>query len=411
MITNIEYIRNPTSEEYNNIKKYFNSDIGIDKVLVYKIRLCGNLVDRDLDSFTANALKELASKMIGVIGIKNHEADVDNVHSRLYNCYTEIDKSRTNEFGEPLEFVVGEAYTIVSDGNEKFVDGLSAGLFKEVSIGFKEGETLCSICGKPSGSCGHEVGKIYENEMCIRRINGVEDAYEWSFVPIPAQLECGVVKRFQYKKEVSKKMKGLKALILKAASSLPSEEASELLDGLNENTEPETEEVKALKEKIEELETKLKGYEAGEDGEEEDAEEEEPKTIEDVIAEIVDGLNPVNDTMRQLGCKAIADKVSMGEDGVIAGAEEAKKMLEGEEYKPLFKPADSSSEIEEEQVDEKAEEMEQSGTAVKGFKATTKPKFEQEVEKKSAEPKFTKTKSSGKTGIFKAANRSKYEEV
>lgn len=424
MITNIEKLRNPTIEEYNEIKKYFNGEIALDDILVYKVRLCNNLVDRDLDCFTHNALENIAEKMVGVIGIKDHFDTVENTHSRLFKCYVVKDENRTNEFDELLEFVVGEAYTIVNGSNNEFIDGLSAGLIKEVSIGFREGITYCSICGKDLSSCGHKVGDVYEGERCIRRIDSVNDVYEWSFVPIPAQLECGVVKRFQHKKEVKGKMKGIKALILKGAANLPSKEASQVIESLEDGTITESEEVKVLRKKVKELEEKLKAYEV--DGGEGEG---KVKTPEEIISDIIDELKPVNAKMGDIARSLIADIVKADDDGNIVGAEEARELLKGEEYKPLFRSeqteeVEASDEIEDEEDDitedvTTTEDIVDGDDSNKGcgdkiYKSASKRKYEtieEKIETKKAEPKFTKVKSTGQTGIFKAAIKNKYEEV
>mgnify|MGYP001072091565 CR=1 FL=1 len=52
----------------------------------------------------------------------------------------------------------------------------------------------CSICGGDYGSCGHTAGKRYDGALCYVTLQEPTDAYEWSFVAVPAQRRAGVIK-------------------------------------------------------------------------------------------------------------------------------------------------------------------------------------------------------------------------
>ena len=57
--------------------------------------------------------------------------------------------------------------------------------------------SVCSICGNDihdRSLCSHEKGRLYEGKRCIVRLAEPVDAYEWSFVAVPAQPMAGVVK-------------------------------------------------------------------------------------------------------------------------------------------------------------------------------------------------------------------------
>ena len=47
-----------------------------------------------------------------------------------------------------------------------------------------------------SGSCRHVKGETYGTKLCFTQLEEPQDAYEWSFVAVPAQREAGVLKRF-----------------------------------------------------------------------------------------------------------------------------------------------------------------------------------------------------------------------
>ena len=74
---------------------------------------------------------------------------------------------------------------------EEAIDG---GILREVSVGCAMGKALCSICGQEYGTCCHRKGETYEGEVCICELHDPVDAYEMSFVAVPAQPGSGVTK-------------------------------------------------------------------------------------------------------------------------------------------------------------------------------------------------------------------------
>ena len=59
----------------------------------------------------------------------------------------------------------------------------------------------CSICGKDmkKHGCKHIKGTYYGKKLCHGILNEAKDAYEWSFVAVPAQKNAGVTKAFDTK--------------------------------------------------------------------------------------------------------------------------------------------------------------------------------------------------------------------
>ena len=45
-----------------------------------------------------------------------------------------------------------------------------------------------------SSSCSHRGGKKYGDKECFFTLSDISDAYEWSFVAVPAQINAGVTK-------------------------------------------------------------------------------------------------------------------------------------------------------------------------------------------------------------------------
>ena len=73
---------------------------------------------------------------------------------------------------------------------------IEGGIKKEVSVGCSMGRSVCSICGAEQGGCRHVKGQVYGEKLCFAELQEPVDAYEWSFVAVPAQRGAGVLKRF-----------------------------------------------------------------------------------------------------------------------------------------------------------------------------------------------------------------------
>lgn len=84
--------------------------------------------------------------------------------------------------------------------NEGLIAEIAGGIKKEVSVSCAVSRCVCSICGHDihdRGLCSHVKGRTYEGKRCIARLADPTDAFEWSFVAVPAQPRAGVVKGFR----------------------------------------------------------------------------------------------------------------------------------------------------------------------------------------------------------------------
>ena len=61
-------------------------------------------------------------------------------------------------------------------------------------MGCSMGRAVCSICGSDYGTCGHQKGQAYDGQICCAILQEPMDAYEFSFVAVPAQRSAGVMK-------------------------------------------------------------------------------------------------------------------------------------------------------------------------------------------------------------------------
>ena len=90
-----------------------------------------------------------------------------------------------------------------NDAAAPTIDAIEAGILREVSVGVAVKTATCSICGtdKAHGYCEHRPGKAYDGTLCTVELGDPADAYEVSFVAVPAQREAGVVKSYGGDKE------------------------------------------------------------------------------------------------------------------------------------------------------------------------------------------------------------------
>ena len=87
---------------------------------------------------------------------------------------------------------------VKSEKNKDLILEIDAGIKKEISVGCCVKSKICSICGADhkESSCLHTPGEIYDDKICFLTLSQPLDAYEWSFVAVPAQINAGVIKNY-----------------------------------------------------------------------------------------------------------------------------------------------------------------------------------------------------------------------
>ena len=106
------------------------------------------------------------------------------------------DPDRRTRAGEVYCALRADAYMVRSPENQGLILEIDGGIKKEVSVGCSIGKKVCSICGadRQEATCGHQPGKKYGGRLCYTLLEDPTDAYEWSFVAVPAQPAAGVTK-------------------------------------------------------------------------------------------------------------------------------------------------------------------------------------------------------------------------
>ena len=186
--------RTPSAEELELINKYTRRALKAEEVYVFSVALCDNEVDRDGERFTAESLFALEKLFVGRTGIFDHEPSAKNQAARIFSCRTERVEGRKTALGDDYLRLTARAYIPVNGSTKALTDAIDSGIVKEVSVGCSVGGTRCSVCGQDIYSCGHKKGEIYNGKLCVGELVDPRDAYEWSFVAVPAQREAGVIK-------------------------------------------------------------------------------------------------------------------------------------------------------------------------------------------------------------------------
>lgn len=188
----------PTEDDMKLINTYTRRELKNEEVYVFSVVLCDNDIDRDFDCFTKEALEGLAKLYVGKTGILNHDVKAENQTARIISCAVEEVPGKQNMLKNPYYRLVAKAYMPRSDKNKDFILEIDSGIKKEVSVSCSMKKISCSVCGADwkVSSCDHKKGKTYDSTLCYALLEQPLDAYEWSFVAVPAQREAGIIKTF-----------------------------------------------------------------------------------------------------------------------------------------------------------------------------------------------------------------------
>lgn len=184
------------AEELERIHQFTKSPLSAEELYVFPVRLCDNEVDRDLERFDRDALETLGSLFLGKSGIFDHQWSAHGQTARIYRTEVIEEPGRTTMAGDRYCWLKGWAYLLRTEKNQELITEIEGGIKKEVSVGCSVAERVCAVCGLPEGGCAHVKGEVYDGKLCYVELKHPTDAYEWSFVAVPAQREAGVVKRF-----------------------------------------------------------------------------------------------------------------------------------------------------------------------------------------------------------------------
>lgn len=192
--------------EIELINRHTRRPLDENEVYAFSVVLCDNDIDRDNERFSDEALEKMAVLFVGKTGICDHSARSENQKARVFSCRAEnVDGEYTTD-GRPYKRLFARAYMLRTEKNADFIAEIEAGIKKEVSVGCSVAKRLCSVCGADRNEgCKHKSGVEYKTkrgtQLCHTVLDEPYDAYEWSFVAVPAQRRAGVTKAYEKKEE------------------------------------------------------------------------------------------------------------------------------------------------------------------------------------------------------------------
>lgn len=191
----------PNAAELELINAMTRRPFTSEELYVFSVTLCDNDIDRDFERFTPNALQKLADMYVGKTGIFDHSMKGKDQVARIFSCKVEASEGVFTKDGLPYCCLRARAYMPRTAKNAELITDIDAGINKEVSVGCSMESAVCSVCGIDRRiGCSHRNGRHYKKDgkkvICHTVLDNPKDAFEWSFVAVPAQPKAGVTKAY-----------------------------------------------------------------------------------------------------------------------------------------------------------------------------------------------------------------------
>ncbi len=192
----------PDEEALELVAYYTRNPPVKDDIYTFTVILCDNEIDRDGERFSVDSLNILCKMFLGVTGIFDHSMKSSDQTARIYKTQVVTDENKVTVAGEKYVYLKAWCYMLRTEKNMELIREIDGGIKKEVSISCSCGDRICSVCGKSfmHSECSHTPGVEYGGKMCHAVLTEPKDAYEWSFVAVPAQRNAGVSKSVKSKK-------------------------------------------------------------------------------------------------------------------------------------------------------------------------------------------------------------------
>lgn len=190
-------------EKLEKINRFTRRELKEEEVYLFDVILCDNDIDRDMECFSDAALAQMQRLFIGKTGIFDHNPKSGGQTARIYDAQVVPDPQKKTADGRPYVCLKAQAYMVRTAENAALIAEIEGGIKKEVSVSCSAGKQLCSVCGadRTESMCSHVKGRTYGGKTCHIILDDVKDAYEWSFVAVPAQVQAGVTKHFAGREE------------------------------------------------------------------------------------------------------------------------------------------------------------------------------------------------------------------
>lgn len=175
-----------TEDDLAKINRFTLAALTAEDVFTFDVNACDTQVDRDCEQFSKASLDKLAELFIGKTVIFDHAWSAGGQTARIYDAQVVQD-------GEIYRLRLS-IYMLMGEETQGLRNAICGGILREVSVGCAVSRAVCSICGKEYGECGHRKGERYGGALCTAILEDPADAYELSFVAVPAQRDAAVTK-------------------------------------------------------------------------------------------------------------------------------------------------------------------------------------------------------------------------
>lgn len=211
-----------TSEVMEKINRFAVEQLSPKDVFCFSVTLCDNDIDRDGERFSRASLQKLAELFVGKTGIFDHDPKGEKQTARIFDTCVKEQGGRLTSDGQPYCALCASAYMVRTGANADLIKEISGGIKKEVSVSCAVARQVCSVCGadKAKSACAHIKGRQYGEKLCYVTLEQPTDAYEWSFVAVPAQVNAGVTKHYDARREESRLVSKLKGELSEASKRL-----------------------------------------------------------------------------------------------------------------------------------------------------------------------------------------------
>ena len=203
-----------TNADLKKINKYTLSPVSAEDVFIFKATIADNEQDdRNYMPFNLKALQDLKKLYPGKTMLKDHRRMADNQIARIYDTELVQAATKQTELGELHTELIAKIYMIKTESNKDLIAEIMGGIKKEVSTSTVPEKMVCNICGTDNMKdyCRHWPGHEYTIEdgsakgskrRCKMLLHGAKEAYELSFVAVPAQPRAGAHKTIGFSKPI-----------------------------------------------------------------------------------------------------------------------------------------------------------------------------------------------------------------
>lgn len=203
-----------TDDDLKKINKYTLEKVTADDVFIFKASIADNEQDdRNYMPFNLKALQDLKKLYPGKTMIMDHRRIASNQIARIYDTELVQDATKQTELGELHTELIAKIYMVKTASNADLIAEIKGGVKKEVSTSTVPEKMVCNICGVDNMKdyCRHYPGVKYdvadatgksEKRRCKMLLSGATEAYELSFVAVPAQPRAGTHKSVGFTKPI-----------------------------------------------------------------------------------------------------------------------------------------------------------------------------------------------------------------